>query len=151
MVEPRMWYHVVISVGLLQAALSAASIPWIAREARAALAGFDVPGPAQLILFTFTSIFLPFFAYAADSQKLLLRNPGDPSCSWQVAGGFAGMSLSLAIMHALPLAKVFDGYPIYMDHILLAYRLIFPAFIVGSIGAGAGMIVALLCHGLIAR
>ena len=59
------------------------------------------------------------------------------------------MSLSLAIMHALPLAKVFGDNPISMGYILLAYRLIFPAFIVGSIGAGAGMLLALLYHGLI--
>lgn len=62
MVEPRLWHNLVISVALFQAALSTASMLLIAREDWAELAGFDVPGPVQLTLFTFTSVFLPFSA-----------------------------------------------------------------------------------------
>lgn len=149
MLEPRRWSRAVIWIGIVQAGLSAISTAWVAYGVRIALSGLNDPWGPQLPLLTFVSVFLPFLAYAADSRRVLIRYPHSPSCAWQVTGGLIGLSLSLAALHAFVLVHVVEGSAAAGLDIFLIYLLVVPAFIVGSIGAAAGMILALLCHGLI--
>ena len=146
MLEPRQWLRTVIWIGIVQACLSAISIEWVADGLRFALFSLTDPWGPQLPLLTFVSVFLPFFAYAADSRRVLVRNPHSPSSVWQVTGGLIGLSASLAVLHAFVLVHLVESTATTGLELSLIYLLVIPAFIFGSMGAAVGIILALLCH-----
>ena len=139
MLNPRPWFRAVTSIGLAQAGLSAASVAWAAYDVRAVKPAPSDPSVIHLSLSAFVSVLLPFLAYAADSRHVLLRHPRRATSYCQVTAGLIGLSLSLAALHCFVMVQAAHASGIY-----LVYLLIFPAFIVGSYGAAAGILLGFL-------
>ena len=82
---------------------------------------------------------------------MLIRCPRCVASTWQVIGGLIGLSLSLALLHGFVLVHAARENAAIAIDIYLIYHLIFPAFVVGSLGAAAGILLALLCRVLCDR
>ena len=147
--QPRRWFGAVVLIGGAQAVVSALSAAVIGEGGR--IDPVASGGPPRLILsaLVLVSVMLPFVAYAADSRHVLLRHPRSAVAAWQVIGGLAGLSVTLAALHAAVLAM--GSRAGASDDIWLVYSLVVPAFVIGALGATAGTVLGLLGHLLFGR
>ncbi len=149
MLQPRRWFQAVVLFGGAQAVVSAVIAGLIGVGGR--IDPGTSGGPPRLILsaLVLVSVMLPFVAYAADSRKVLLRHPRASVAAWQVTGGLAGLSVTLAALHAVVLAMGGGAGP--ADDVWLIYILVFPAFVIGALGATVGAALGLLGSAVFGR
>lgn len=134
------WFWLVIGLGSAQATLSVASVLAFGQDA---LCGPSADGIATCLISTVVAIIVPFLAYAADSSRMLAGCAYASQGRWQAVGGLIGMVLSLGLLHA---TVVLTGHE--SAGTALVYRLVFPPFIVGCLGAATGTLLALAAYAL---